>query len=325
MALSDFAVFNEYAYTAMTEILMQQIELFNAASEGTIVLVPSAHQGDYSEEVMYAKIQGLTRRRNVYGDGTIQQKSLERLVDTSVKVAAGTVEMRIDKSMFTWIQRSPEEAGVVIGKQLAVDAMADMLNTGIGTCVAALKQTAEVVRDISTVAAPNDKPSFIELTQTAGLFGDHQSDIRAWIMHSTPLTTLYVNALTNAQQLFTYGTVNVVRDPFGRLFVVTDSPNLQWAGTTPEIGFYTLGLTNGAIYVGQNNDFDAVTQESTGSENLKRTWQAEWTFNSGVKGYAWDKANGGKSPTDAALLTSSNWDRYATSHKDLAGVILKSH
>ena len=40
---------------------------------------------------------------------------------------------------------------------------------------------------------------------------------------------------------------------------------------------------------------------------------------------AWDKANGSHSPTDAALFTSTNWDKYSTSIKDLAGVILKSH
>ena len=39
-----------------------------------------------------------------------------------------------------------------------------------------------------------------------------------------------------------------------------------------------------------------------------------------MKGYTWDKANGGKSPNDAALALSTNWDRTATSHKDTAGV-----
>ena len=37
---------------------------------------------------------------------------------------------------------------------------------------------------------------------------------------------MYDNALTNAERLFTYDNVSVMRDPFGRLFVVTDSPAL---------------------------------------------------------------------------------------------------
>lgn len=327
MALSDLAVYSEYAYLAMTEVLDQQIQVFNEASDGTIILQPAAHQGDYSEEAFFAKIANLVRRRNAYADTAIATDSLKHIKDTSVKVAAGTKEMRIDPAQFKWIQRSPEEAGAALGQQLAGDAMADMLNTGVGAGVAALAQTASNINDITGETAPSDQTSFIGLTKTAGKFGDRQSAIRAWIMHSTPLTTLYVNALTNAENLFTYGTVNVVRDAFGRLFVVTDSPALMWSQTVPDVdsGFYSLGLQQGAIIVGQNNDFDAIETGGTGFENIRRTYQAEWSYNAGVKGYSWDKDNGGASPTDAALFTSTNWDRYSTSHKDLAGVLLKSH
>uniref|UniRef100_A0AAU6W0S0 Major capsid protein n=1 Tax=Pseudomonas phage Pavpe01 TaxID=3138545 RepID=A0AAU6W0S0_9VIRU len=323
MALSDLAVYSEYAYLAMTETIAQQIELFNAASGGTIVLVPAAHQGDFSDEAFFAKISGLVRRRNSYGTGAISQKTLKHLVDTSVKVAAGTSEVRLDPGQFRWIQLNPEVAGAAMGQQLAGDLLADMLNTAIGCGVSALSQTTEVVKDVTAATAPADVPSFVNMAQAAGLFGDRQNAIRAWIMHSTPITGLFVNALTNAEKLFTYETVNVIRDPFGRLYVVTDSPSLQFTGSPG--GFYSLGLTQGGLYVGQNNDFDAAETVATGDENIKRTYQAEWSYNVGVQGYSWDKPNGGKSPTDAALFTASNWDKYSTSHKDLAGVLLKSH
>jgi hypothetical protein len=39
------------------------------------------------------------------------------------------------------------------------------------------------------------------------------------------------------------------------------------------------------------------------------------------KGYQWDIANGGKSPTSAELATGSNWDQYVTDVKHTAGVI----
>lgn len=323
MALSDLAVYSEYAYSTMTEVLAQQIELFNAASAGTIILTPAAHQGDYSDEAFFAKIADLVRRRNAYGAGAITQKTMKHLVDTSVKVAAGTAEVRLDPAQFRWIQQNPEVAGAALGQQLAGDSLADMLNTALGCGVAALEQTAEVVNDISGEAGDASKVSFINMTETANKFGDRQSAIRAWIMHSTPLTTLFVNALTNSERLFQYDTVNVIRDPFGRLYVVTDSASLQWTAA-PNSGFYSLGLTQGGIYIGQNNDFDAMEEGRTGDENLIRTYQAEWSYNVGIGGYSWDKTTGGKSPTDAALFSSANWDKYATSHKDLAGVILKS-
>lgn len=321
MALSDLAVYSEYAYSSMTEVLAQQIEIFNGASDGVIVLVPAAHQGDFSDEAFFAKISGLVRRRNAYGSGAIAQKTLKHLVDTSVKVAAGTSEIRLDPGQFRWIQQNPEVAGAALGQQLAGDLLADMLNTAIGCAVSALSAQASNLKDAST-----SDPSFVGLTEAAGLMGDRQNAIRAWIMHSTPVTKLYVNALTNAEHLFSYETVNVIRDPFGRLFVITDSPSLQWSVTTPSpaSGYMSLGLVQGGIYVGQNNDFDAAETVATGDENIKRTYQAEWSYNVGVQGFAWDKPNGGKSPTDSALFTASNWDKYATSSKDLAGVLYKT-
>lgn len=49
--------------------------------------------------------------------------------------------------------------------------------------------------------------------------------------------------------------------------------------------------------------------------------QVDYTFGLGLKGYTWDAASGGKSPSDAALGTGSNWDKVATSDKHTAGVI----
>ena len=76
--------------------------------------------------------------------------------------------------------------------------------------------------------------------------------------------------------------------------------------------------------VEQNNDFTANVDTLNGDENIIRTYQSEWSYNVGVQGFAWDKSNGGPSPTDAAIGSASNWDRYSTSHKDLAGVQLIS-
>jgi hypothetical protein len=100
---------------------------------------------------------------------------------------------------------------------------------------------------------------------------------------------------------------------------MTDSPQLVVAGS-PTM-YPVLGLVSGAVSVEQNGDFDANEETKNGDENIVRTYQAEWSYNIGVKGFAWDKTNGGKSPTDAALFTATNWDKYATDNKDVAGVV----
>lgn len=321
MALSDLAVYSEYAYSAMTEVLAQQVELFNAATNNAVTLAPAAVQGDFSDVAFWQKISGLVRRRNAYGTGDVAEKVMEHLVDTMVKIAAGTPPVRIDPGMFNWIQRSPEEAGVVLGQQLAKDTLGDMLNIALGAANAAL--TNEATNLLSITGETDKVASFIALNRAQAKMGDAAQQIVAWIMHSTPLFSLYGNALTNAQQLFTYGTVNVARDPWGRVLIATDSPNLL-SFSSPNTTYSTLGLVPGALVVQQNNDFDANEETNNGKENIVRTYQAEWSYNLGVKGFAWDKGNGGKSPNDAAVLTGTNWDKYATSNKDLAGVILKT-
>lgn len=325
MALSDLAVYSEYAYSAFSETLRQQVDLFNAATGGAVMLQSAAHQGDFSDVAFFAKVTGgLVRRRNAYGSGTVAEKVLKHLVDTSVKVAAGTPPVRLDPGQFRWIQQNPEVAGAAMGQQLAVDTMADMLNVGLGSVYSALSQVSDVVYDATANTDAADKlPTWNNLNNGQAKFGDQSSQIAAWIMHSTPMHKLYGSNLTNSERLFTYGTVNVVRDPFGKLLVMTDSPNLFAAGT-PNV-YHILGLVPGAVMIGQNNDFDANEETKNGDENIIRTYQAEWSYNIGVKGFAWDKGNGGKSPTDAALFTSTNWDKYATSHKDLAGVVVKTN
>ncbi len=324
MALSDLEVYSEYAYETRTEVLDQQIALFNQAAAGTITLQGAAHQGDFSDEILFAKISGGTvKRRNAYSQASISQKKLTQLVDTSIKIAAGTFEIELNPSQWKWIQMNPETAGAAMGRQLAVDTMADMLNTAISATVAAYRGQAEIVNDVSGATAPADEPSFQNLIGTAGKLGDRQNSLNAWVMHSNTMTKLYLQQFNNAERLFKFGDIMVMRDPFGRLLIQTDAPGL--VGTATDAGkYFTLGLQPGAIYVGANNDFTDNWETKNGQENIQRTYQAEWSYNLGIDGFSWDKENGGKSPTDAALFVSTNWDRYATSHKDLGGVLMIS-
>lgn len=317
MALSDLQVFEEWTYKTMTEVIDQQIDKFNGASRGCISLSPSAHTGDYSDAAFFKRISGLVRRRDAYGSGAVSGKTMVQIVDTMVKVAAGTPPVSLDPGQFKWIRMNPETAGAAMGQQLAGDMMADMLNTAIAAGYAAMSQITALVQDGT---AGTITPS--QLNSGAAKFGDRSMSIVAWIAHSKVMHDYYGSNITNSSNLFTYGTVNVMADPFGKIFVVLDSPGLVTSGT-PDT-YHTMGLVPGAITVNQNNDFHDNYSETNGNENIQMTYQAEWSFQLGIKGFAWDKTNGGKSPNDAALVTATNWDQYATSNKDTAGVIVNT-
>ena len=57
---------------------------------------------------------------------------------------------------------------------------------------------------------------------------------------------------------------------------------------------------------------------------LRVRLQGEYAYNVGVKGTAWDVANGGVNPDDATLGTGTNWDSVMDDVKDLAGVHIET-
>lgn len=321
MALSDLAVFSEQLWTTVTEILDQEVDLFNQATMGTIVLTSRPIPGDYSERAFFQYVSGLVRRRNPYGTGSIGTKTLKQVIETVVKVAAGTPVLDFDRAAFNWLRQNPAKAAAVWSRQLAPQVMADQLNVAIISLKAAMSGVgSDVVKDVTS--GTDKKASYANLIDTAALFGDRHGDIRCWIMHSTPWFDQIKNNLTNSNALFSYGTIAVTADPLGKPMIVNDNPALVTAGSPAT--YWTLGLTEGAAVVENNNDFFANEQIRNGDENIQVTYQAEWSFNVGLKGFTWDKATGGKAPSNASLGTSANWDQIATSHRDTAGVMLKS-
>ncbi len=285
-------------------------------SGGTIALANRPVQGDFDIRASFKAIAGLVRRRNAYGTGAVEAKRLEQMVNVAVKVAAGTPPIEYEPQQYRWIQQNPELAALTIGQQLGKARIADMLNTGIMAAVAAIGGNTKTMLDDKA-----NPPTFRTLSKGAGLFGDRAGAISAWVLHSTTMGLLFDNALTNTERLFSYDNINVIRDPFGRLFVVTDSPALI---DTAGAAYNTLGLVANGIEVGGNNDFNSVIVPKVGSENIGATYQAEWTYNVGLNGYKWDISTGGKSPNDTALGTASNWVKSATFDKDTAGVLIKT-
>ena len=66
MALSDMKVFSEYLTGATIETLDQDIEKFNAASGGTIVLNSKGIDGDFMQESFFKGIHSAQRRVDRY-------------------------------------------------------------------------------------------------------------------------------------------------------------------------------------------------------------------------------------------------------------------
>lgn len=317
MALSNMKVFNDFLYRSYTETIQQQVRLFNAASRNTLTLTTAANVGDYSREAFYGAISGLVRRRDSYGSDPVNAVNLAQLQKNSIKVAGGTPPIAWEPQQFSWIQRNQEEAGVVIGVQLAEGMFGDYLNTAIRCLVAAIDNNS------LTYNGTGGNLALTSLVSGAAQFGDRAQRLRAWIVHSKPMHDLYSAAVTNSNTLFEFGTVNVVQDGFGRVLIMTDSDALIDTNNSPDT-YFTVGLVEGGAMVEDNGDLFTNIETTNGNENIERTMQAEYTFNVGLKGYSWNFGAGGASPTDTELGTGTNWPKVATDNKDTAGVLVET-
>jgi hypothetical protein len=317
MSLSQMQVFNQYVMPATIETLGQMVDKFNAASNGTIRLTTAGFDGDFLQESFFAAIHSAQRRVDRYAaQGSASPTDLTQLKHVSVKVAGGFGPIRFEPSQLTWLQKPTAEGIEVASRNFAEALLRDQLNTAIAGLVAAIENQAAATNDIS--AGTNAVITYNTINGAHAKFGDRSMDILANVMTGSMLHKLVDQNLTNTARLFYAQGVQVV-DILGKAVIVTDAPALSVAGSPGKDK--VLGLVSGAATVFDGGDVISNIDTSNGQTRIETTMQVDYSFGLGLKGYAWDEANGGKSPTDAELATGSNWDKVSSDIKNTAGVI----
>lgn len=313
MALSQMEVFNEYFMPAIIETLGQQINIFNEASGGSIILSTEGFDGDFRQESFYKAIHSARRRvdRDA-AQGNAAATDLTQDKEVGVKVAGGFGPIRYEPSQMTWLQKPTPEGIEVASRNFAEALLQDQLNTAVAALVAAIGNNSAVTA--SAAGAMN----YGRINAAHALFGDRSPDIVANVMSGACYHQFVAQNLTNTERLFMYGAVQIV-DILGKRVVVTDAPALTLAGTPNR--HRVLGLVPNAAIVDNAGDVISNIETTNGRTRIETTMQVDYSFGLRIKGYAWDITNGGRSPDDAALATGSNWDKVATDNKHTAGVL----
>jgi hypothetical protein len=320
MSLTQMKVFNEYIMPATIESLAQMVEKFNEASNGAIRLTTDGFDGDFFQESFFAAIHTAQRRVDRYAtNDAATATDLSQLQHNSVKVAGGFGPIRFEPSQLTWLQKPTAEGIEVASRNFAEAMLADQLNTAIAALVAAISNVSTAKYDGLTLS-PDLGISQTTLNRSHALFGDRSGSLVAQIMTGSVAHKLIGQNLTNTPQLYSAGNVTVL-DILGKAVIVTDAPALYETISAAPDKEKVLSLVEGAATVFDGSDVVSNIETTNGLKRIVTTMQVDYTFGLGLKGYAWDTANGGKSPTDAEIATGSNWDKVATSIKDTAGVI----
>lgn len=280
----SLTVFQRKLVTAVTQMIPDNLNVFNAAANGAVVLGTGEVLKDVVEKMSVGLIANLVTDRNAYAPvGTpATAKVLARMLTNSVNLSAKVGPVAITKAMMAKIETNVNSVAAEIAAQATQAIMLHYLKAGIGASKAAIESNAAAAyTQPARVDGVGGRtfPTLADFPLAASKFGDQASLIKSWFMDGvTWANFIAYQALPSAEQVFAIGDLQVMGDGLGRRFIISDAAaDAMGAGKM-------LGLVPGAVAV-TTNGLDMLAQEKGGNENIERWWQGEFDFNVAVKGY----------------------------------------
>lgn len=301
---SDMVIYDRTAQTSYLERIQDRIQLFNAASNGALVLRNESIEGDFDKEAIYT-LETEVAHRNVNSVSSQDDEKFGSDEIIAVKCPWKMPPVASTEESFKRRNRSVTEQAMLYGQQLADSVLAYQVSAAISALAGAIEGNASM-----TVSGSWSTDGKKVLTKALRPFGDASERLILWGMHSADYFDLVDQAITD--KLF--GEIGITvyggqPGTLGRPVLVSDK------FTEGEI----YGLQRGAVDVVESQPPGLISERVSGFENIIIRSQAEGAFNVGVLGY---KFAGSANPNNTALATPSNWSQYAVSDKATAGVQL---
>ena len=318
----SLTVFQTKLVRAVPQLVQDNINVFNQAANGTIVLGNGDILKDTVETMTLGIIDGLVTDRNAYApvgtpaDARVIARMLTNRIGTSAKVGPVAITNSIMKKIETdvnavagEIAAQATEAVIQHYIKAAVGAGTAAISTSDGIGTGANKKPMAIY----TQAARKDGvggrkfPTLADFPLAGALFGDQASRIVSWFMDGVQWANFIAHqAIPSAEQVFAIGNLNVMQDGLGRRVIVSDAVGASAGADT------ILGLVPGAIAV-ETNGVSMAADQVVNGENLERWWRGDFDFNIAVKGYRVTSAfrstiEGTVSPTLAQLRDKTNWE-----------------
>lgn len=303
---NDVIIYNELAQTAYLERLQDNLAVFNKMSNGAIVLRDELIEGDFKKETFY-KIGGSIGHRDVNSTAKVEGKKIAMGERVGVKVPFSYGPYETTEEAFKRRGRSPEEFSLIVGQDYA-----DALMVGYWRYA-----TASLNGAIGSNSAMMAKAKLSEhgkkvLTKGMRAFGDKFSRLSLWIMDSESYLDIVDGAIDN--KLFQEADTVIyggLPGTMGIPVLVTDQAKKDTI----------YGLQAGAINI-TNSQLPAFRSYDINDQvNLGIGIRAEGAFNIDVLGYSY-KTTAGANPNLETLAATASWEKWATSNKNTAGVIL---
>lgn len=310
---SDLIIDNELVRLGIVEVLEQNVDGFNAASNGTITFGSQAIENDFADESFIKALTAaqLVKRRDYEGTGTVTPDKLVEDAVNSVKLSRRYGPVSTTYDAWNRSNRSIETFSLAIGKQLGVAIQGDMLNSMLIAGVAGIQETQAAIGDGTAVF------DYTNIVDGLVTLGDKAGNVKMLVMHSNTYFSMVDKGLSmNALDSIGGATIREGGAySLGLPVLVTDSAALDMA-----TGYGILGLTDGALNAVESDETIMKAQDVLLGENLQHIIQGEGSYNVGVKGCKFSTASA--NPDDTALALVSNWDYLFSDVKSGGGFLL---
>jgi uncharacterized protein YjdB len=308
---SDLIIYNDQVQTAYLERMQDVLDVFNAASNGAIVLRNEMIPGDFTNAAFY-KVPGSVAHRNVNSTATVNGQIIDADEMVGVKTPWKYGPYETTEEAFKRRARSVEEFSQLIGQHMADATLDYMIQAVFAALTAAIGSNTPMVAQGDWVLDGKKV-----LTKGMRKFGDRAGRIAIFAMDSTVYFDMVDQAITEkiyeeAGFVIYGGTPGTM----GKPVLVSDK--------IPEDLIF--GLQAGAAQVIESQPPGVRSYNIDNQENLAIGYRAEGTFNIDLLGYSWDTVGSPAAPANPNLTqlgSGANWRKYATDNKATAGVLIE--
>jgi uncharacterized protein YjdB len=307
---NDMVIYDRLAQTSYLERIQDILEVFNAASNGAIVLRNEAVQGDFDKSAFY-RILGAIEHRDVNSTATADTKKISADERVGVKVPWKYGPYATTEEAFKRRLRDPAEFYTLVGQDLADAFLDGVIQHVFAALEAAIGSNSNMVAT-GSLATDGKKV----LTRGMRLFGDRFQRIAIFGMDSATYFNIVDDAID--QKIFNEADVVI----YGGMPGTMGKPVL----VSDKIPSDTIfGLQTGAVQIVESQAPGFRSYNIDDQENLAVGYRGEGTFNMELLGYSWNTNASPAAPANPKLSeigTAANWRKHFTSDKSTAGVII---
>lgn len=321
---NDMQIYPELLHGSFVEKVRQQIQIFNAASNNTIILASGDAWGWETRESFLQHIETVHRVDHTDPTGSIGLNRIksDELRKPTVLRGIGATSYELS----TWLQGRSWDAETLsarLGEKFALDSLKDKANTAIKCLVNAMAGESDMTHDVTGVS-PGQYISGKNINGALRKLGDRRNDVSMLIMHSTTWGDLIDEQIDDK---LTGVSDFVIREgtpqTHGIPALVTDADDLVDENSPGDDNYYVLALRPGAMMIEDLMLPTWLTGITDLQDNVvEYIVRGDSRYQLALAGFSFDDSTN-QNPNDAALANSSNWDYNYTDVKDGPGAILK--